>query len=129
MKKLLLLFLTGSSTAASAQDWTPYAQTSLATQYFDLQRAVAMGNTTAFIVDLHDLKSETKDPNGKTYLSVVYATEFNCRKAVRRILSYQRMSERMGNGAVVSEYTEVGEWSDVKAPGLTRLMTAACEQR
>lgn len=98
-------------------------------QYFDLQRAVAMGNTTAFIMDLHDLKSETKDTDGKTFLSVVYATEFNCRKAKRRILSYQRMSERMGSGAVVSEYAEVSEWTDVKAPGLTRLMTAACEQR
>ena len=129
MKKLLLLFLSGFISVAAAQEWIPYAQTSVATQYFDLQRAVAMGNTTAFIMDLHDLKSETKDPNGKTFLSVVYATEFNCRKAQRRILSYQRMSERMGSGAVVSEYTDVGEWTDVKVPGIARLMTAACEQR
>lgn len=129
MKKLLFLFLSAFITSASAQEWTPYAQTSLATQYFDLQRAVAMGNTTGFIIDLHDLKSETKDVDGKTYLSVVYATEFNCRKALRRVLSQQRMSERMGNGSVVSEHSVVGEWSDVKTPGITRLMTAACEQR
>lgn len=129
MKKLLVLFLSVFITSASAQEWTPYAQTSLATQYFDLQRAVAMGNTTAFIVDLHDLKSEAKDADGKAYLSIVYATEFNCRKGQRRVLSQQRMSERMGSGAVVSENSVVGEWSDAKGPGHTRLMMAACEQR
>lgn len=129
MKKSLFLFLSVLISSASAQEWIPYAQTSLATQYFDLQRAVAMGNTTAFIVDLHDLKAQTNDVNGKPYLSIIYATEFNCRKAQRRVLSRQLMSERMGKGTVVSEHSEVGEWSDAKVPGLARLMMAACEQR
>jgi hypothetical protein len=35
----------------------------------------------------------------------------------------------MGNGAVVSEYSEVSEWADVKTPNAKRLMMAACEQR
>jgi len=123
---LVLLLLVGS---ANAQQWTPYLQTSLGTKYFDLQRAVVMGGSTAFIFDLHDMKTEVNDADGKAYRSIVYATEFNCRKEQRRILNLQRKSEPMGNGVVVSEHSLVSEWIDVKTPNDMRLMMAACEQR
>jgi hypothetical protein len=129
MKKIFspLLFLVLGT--AHAEQWTPYSQTSQGTQYFDLQRAVTMGGSAAFILDLHDMKSEANDAEGKVYRSIIYAREFNCRKEQSRILSWQRKSESMGNGAVVSEHSQVSEWSDVKTPNAKRLMIAACEQR
>ena len=69
------------------------------------------------------------DAEGKAYRSIIYAREFNCRKEQSRILSWQRKSESMGNGAVVSEHSQVSEWTDVKTPNAKRLMMAACEQR
>ena len=129
MKKilsLLILFLLGQ---AHAQQWIPYSQTSQGTQYFDLQHAVTMGGSAAFILDLHDMKSEVNDAEGNAYRSIVYAREFNCRKEQQRILAWQRMSESMGNGIIVSEYSQVSEWTDVKTPNAKRLMMAACEQR
>ena len=129
MKKilsLLILFLLGQ---AHAQQWIPYSQTSQGTQYFDLQHAVTMGGSAAFILDLHDMKSESNDAEGNAYRSIVYAREFNCRKEQQRVLSWQRKSQSMGNGDIVSEYSQVSEWSDVKTPNAKRLMMAACEQR
>ena len=129
MKKilsLLILFLLGQ---AHAQQWIPYSQTSQGTQYFDLQHAVTMGGSAAFILDLHDMKSEVNDAEGNAYRSIVYAREFNCRKEQQRVLSWQRKSQSMGNGDIVSEYSQVSEWSDVKTPNAKRLMMAACEQR
>ena len=129
MKKilsLLILFVLGQ---AHAQQWIPYSQTSQGTQYFDLQHAVTMGGSAAFILDLHDMKSEVNDAEGNAYRSIVYAREFNCRKEQQRVLSWQRKSQSMGNGDIVSEYSQVSEWSDVKTPNAKRLMMAACEQR
>ena len=129
MKKILLLFLFSAITPAQAQQWVPYSQTSKATQYFDLQRAITMGGSAAFILDLHDMKSEENDADGKTYRSIVYAMEFNCRKEQRRVLSFQKMSESMGNGSVISEQSQVGEWMEAKSPAVARLMMAACQHR
>jgi hypothetical protein len=129
MKRILTLLLFLSLSSAHAQQWIPYSQTSQGTQYVDLQRAVVMGGSTAFILDLHDMKSDANDADGKTYRSILYAVEFNCRKEQRRVLSLQRKSESMGNGAVVSEYSQVSEWVEVKTPNDVRLMLAACEQR
>ena len=128
MKKIfpLLLLAIGS---AHAEQWIPYSQTSQGTQYFDLQSAITMGGSAAFILDLHDMKSEATDADGKAYRSILYSREFNCRKEQQRVLGWQRMFESMGNGAVVSEYSQVSEWSDVKTPNAKRLMMAACEQR
>ena len=72
---------------------------------------------------------DANDADGKTYRSILYAVEFNCRKEQRRVLSWQRKSESMGNGAIVSEYSQVSEWVEVKTPNDVRLMLAACEQR
>ena len=129
MKKTvsLLLFLVLGS--AHADQWIPYSQTSQGTQYFDLQSSVTMGGSAAFILDLHDMKSEVNDAESKAYRSIIYAREFNCRKEQSRVLSWQRKSESMGNGAVVSEYSQVSEWTDVKTLNAKRLMMAACEQR
>jgi hypothetical protein len=129
MKKLLFVCLLSAMTPALAQQWVPYSQTSKATQYFDLQRAITMGGSAAFILDLHDMKSEENDADGKTYRSIVYAMEFNCRKEQRRVLSFQKMSESMGTGSVVSEQSHVGEWMEVKTPAIVRLMMAACQHR
>jgi hypothetical protein len=129
MKKILPLLWFLLLGSAHAQQWIPYSQTSQGTQYFDLQRAVVMGGSTAFILDLHDMKSELNDGDGKIYRSIVYATEFNCRKEQRRVLSVQRKSESMGKGIVVTETSQVSDWIDVKTPNALRLMMAACEQR
>jgi hypothetical protein len=129
MKKILPLLWFLLLGSAHAQQWIPYSQTSQGTQYFDLQRAVVMGGSTAFILDLHDMKSELNDGDGKIYRSIVYATEFNCRKEQRRVLSVQRKSEPMGKGIVVTETSQVSDWIDVKTQNALRLMMAACEQR
>ena len=129
MKKILSLLILFLLCQAHAQQWIPYSQTSQGTQYFDLQRAITMGGSSSFILDLHDMKSEATDADGKAYRSTLYSREFNCRKEQQRIRAWQRMSESMGNGIIVSEYSQVSEWTDVKTPNAKRLMMAACEQR
>ena len=129
MKKILSLLLFIVFGSAYAQQWIPYSQTSQGTQYFDLQRAITMGGSSSFVLDLHDMKSEATDADGKAYRSILYSREFNCRKEQQRVLAWQRMSESMGNGIIVSEYSQVSEWFEVKTPNAKRLMIAACEQR
>ncbi len=129
MKKILSLLLFIVFGSAYAQQWIPYSQTSQGTQYFDLQRTVVMGGSASFVLDLHDMKSEANDAEGKTYRSILYSREFNCRKEQQRVLGWQRKSESMGNGDVVTEHSQVSEWFDVKTPNAKRLMIAACEQR
>lgn len=129
MKKIFALSLLILCTPALAQSWVRYVRTGDANLYYDSQRTVVMGGT-AFIWDLHDLKSEATDPDGQPYRSVLYATEYNCRKEQRRVLSFQRMSDSMGKGTLVSENSMVSPWVD--APSQTaaaRLMDIACEPR
>lgn len=125
MKKLFALILLCAASLAHAQTWERYAQSGDATQYFDKFRRVVMSGM-GFVWDLHDLRSESTEA-GKTWRSVLYPTEYNCRAVKKRVLSAQKMSGPMGSGETVAEDTTVGPWVDVQ-PGTAddRLMVAAC---
>lgn len=125
MKKLLLLILLSFASLTQAQTWERYAHSGDATQYYDKFRRVLMSGM-AFVWDLHDLRSESS-ADGKSYRSVLYPTEVNCRTLQKRALSTHKMSGPMGSGDTVVEESLVGPWVDVQ-PGTAddRLMVAAC---
>ena len=80
---------------AWSESWERYAKTEEAVLYFDEHRRVVMSGT-AFIWDLHDFRNIAIDAAGQSYRSILYATEYNCRKETRRVLSAQRMQDSYG---------------------------------
>jgi len=116
MKILLTALLACLATPTLAQHWIRYAESDESRMYFDSLRTRKMGDT-AFVWDLHDLKSAATDPSGKSYRSVLYAIEYQCRARKWRVLGTSRHSEGMGNGKSVSEeaaamtFTEAGPGS------------------
>ncbi len=125
MKRLLPLLALLLACDAFAENWERYARNREATRYYDTVRRVAMSGM-AIIWDLHDLAAEASE-QGKSYRSVLYPTEFNCRHLRKRVLSVLKMDGRMGSGAVVSENTMVGEWIDVPtSTPEAELMRIAC---
>lgn len=127
MKNWLFLIVCLIAAPAFAEPWVRYAQESDSARYFDKGRMVNMSGT-AFIWDLHDFGTAVTDASGKSYRSVLYPTEFSCRKQQRRLLSVHKMSAAMGAGALVAEHTVVGAWVDVVPQSADdELMKAVCE--
>ena len=85
---------------------------------------------TAYIWDMQDLKNPATDASGQSYRSVLYPTEFSCRKHLRRVLSTHKMSGGMGEGFLVSEQTAVGQWLEVMPDTPDdELMKAVCNSQ
>ena len=127
MKIAPLLCLLFAAPPVYAETWARYTQTDEANLYFDKHRVIKMGST-AMIWDLHDLKAVAMDANGKNYSSVLYATEFNCRMAQHRILSVQKVAGSMGNGTVIAEVSEAGEWMEASSKSAAeKLLLVACD--
>ncbi len=116
MKTLLTMLLALIPTIVLAQNWVRYAESDQSLMYFDSLRTRKMGDT-AFVWDLHDLKSAAADPSGKPYQSVLYAVEYQCRARKWRVLGTSRHQQGMGTGKPVSEeagamaFTEAGPGS------------------
>lgn len=127
MKTSLIFCLLFAAAPVCAETWARYTQTDEANLYYDKHRVIKMGST-AMIWDLHDLKAAAKDASGKSYSSVLYATEYNCRMGQRRILSVQKVAGAMGSGDVISEESAAGEWMEAspKSAG-GKLLLAACD--
>ena len=126
MKSALLCCLLLAALPVRADSWARYAQTDEASLYYDKHRIIKMGST-AMIWDLHDLKADMNE-NGKPYRSVLYATEYNCRMAQRRILSVQKVSGAMGSGTVISEVSTAGEWTEARLKSVEdKLLLVACD--
>ena len=129
MRLILALGILLLSNAAFAETWLRYAQTSDEKRYVDKERTIFMGGT-AFILDLHELKTAAVASDGKPYRSVLHAVEVNCREGQQRLLNSRRMSGEMGKGTVVEEHSMVGAWSSPSAQmPETQLMLIACEQK
>ena len=127
MKTWLYWCLCLIAAPACANSWVQYGQNDDAIRYYDKLRMVNMSGA-AFIWDMHDLKTPLNDDAGKSYRSVLYPTEFSCRKQQRRVLSAHRMSDNMGAGSMVAEQTVVGEWVAVMPHSPDdELMKAVCE--
>ena len=127
MKKFLTIALLCFATPVLAQHWVRYAESDESLMYFDSLRTRKMGDT-AFVWDLHDLKSATTDSSGKSYLSVLYAVEYQCRARKWRVLGTSRHARSMGGGKPVSE--EAGATAFAEAgPGsrAEQLFNHVCE--
>ena len=127
MKKFIALLLLISALPACAQQaWVRYAETGEATLYFDSLRTRKMGDTS-FVWDLHDLNAIATDENGKTYRSVLYATEYQCRARKRRVLGILRHAEAMGKGEA-TEVVMTGDWTPTPPGSLAgQLFDHICE--
>jgi len=125
MKRLLPLLFLLLACNAFAENWAPYGRSREATLYYDTVRRIAMSGA-AIIWDLHDLVTERSE-QGKSYRSVLYPTEYNCRYQRKRVLSAIKMAGRMGSGDMVSEESLVGDWHDVQPSSAEDdLMWIAC---
>jgi len=126
MKKIIPLVLMLISVPAWSQAWIRYAQTDSATMYFDSLRTRKMGDT-AFVWDLHDLKSPAKDETGRAYRSVMHAIEYQCRVRQRRVLSILLHSEPMASGTSV-EIISASDWTATPPGSLAgELFNHICE--
>jgi hypothetical protein len=126
MKKVIPFVLLLITLPAWSQAWIRYAQTDAATLYFDSLRTRKMGDT-AFVWDLHDLKSPAKDATGRVYRSVMHATEYQCRIRQRRVLSILLHAEPMATGTSV-EIISVADWTETPPDSLAgELFNHICE--
>lgn len=127
MKRILIILGLLITLPACAQHWVRYAQTDEGNMYFDSLRTRKMGDT-AFVWDLHDLTSPASDGSGKSFRSVLYATEYQCRIRKSRVLGITRLTDALGAGAVASEETLVSEWRDANPESLAgQLFNHICE--
>jgi hypothetical protein len=108
MKKIAAVLMLLTTLPAWSQAWIRNEQTDSATLYFDSLRTRKMGDT-AFVWDLHDLKAQAKDTSGRTYRSVMHATEYQCRIRQRRVLSILLHEGSMATGAAF-EVLSSGGW-------------------
>jgi hypothetical protein len=129
MKKWLVLCACFIAMPAFAENWVRYAEVNEVSRYYDKLRMVNMSGN-AFIWDLQNLRTPMVDASGKAYQSVLYPTEFSCRKHQRRILSTHKMSDSMGAGTLITEQNMVGNWVDVvpHTPD-DHLMRAVCDSQ
>jgi len=126
MKKVITFVLLLITPPAWSQAWIRYAQTDAATLYFDSLRTRKMGDT-AFVWDLHDLKSPAKDATGRVYRSVMHATEYQCRIRQRRVLSILLHAEPMATGTSV-EIISAADWTETPPDSLAgELFNHICE--
>lgn len=127
MKRLLPLMCLLLACHAHAENWSRYAGNRDATRYYDTVRRVVMSGM-AIVWDLHDLATEASE-KGKSYRSVLYPTEYNCRHLRKRVLSVIKMGGSMGSGEMVAEETVVGDWRDVVPYSADEdLMVLACAE-
>lgn len=127
MKTLLTILLVCLATPVLAQHWVRYAESDESLMYFDSLRTRKMGDT-AFVWDLHDLKSPATDASGNPYRSILYAIEYQCRARKWRVLGTSRHTQSMGSGKPVSE--EAGATAFAEAgPGsrAEQLFNHVCE--
>lgn len=126
MKKVIPFVLLLITLPAWSQAWIRYAQTNAATLYFDSLRTRKMGDT-AFVWDLHDLKSPATDATGRVYRSVMHATEYQCRIRQRRVLSILLHAEPMATGTSV-EIISAADWTETPPDSLAgELFNHICE--
>ncbi len=126
MKRLATTLLLLTALPAFAEGWVRYAQTDEALMYFDSLRTRKMGDT-AFVWDLHDLKTEVTDAKGRSYRSVMYATEYQCRARKMRVLGITRHAQAMGKGEGVEEIM-TGNWQEATPGSLPgELFNHICE--
>lgn len=127
MKRLLTIALLLTCLPGFTQHWVRYAQTDEGNYYFDSLRTRKMGDT-AFVWDLHDLTSAAIDGTGKSFHSVLYATEYQCRARKSRVLGITRLAEAMGSGVITSEETRVSDWLEARPDSLSgQLFNHICE--
>ena len=86
-----------------------YAETEPAIHYFESVQMRKMGDT-AFVWDLHDLKTPAVTTDGFAYNSVAYAVEYQCRARKRRTLAIKWFEKHLGEGAVKSQEGVVSDW-------------------
>jgi hypothetical protein len=127
MKKLLTLLLLCCAAPVLAQHWVRYAESDESVMYFDSLRTRKMGDT-AFVWDLHDIKSDATDAPGKHYRSILYAVEYQCRARKWRVLSVSRHAQPMGAGKPVYEEAGAGAFAEA-TPGsrADQLFVHICE--
>ncbi len=122
IRSLLLAFLYClSSQAAWAEGWIRYADNDKVDMYFDSFHKRKMGDT-AFVWDLHDLKSPAKRSNEFVYKSVGYAVEYQCRAMKRRVLAIKWYSDKMGEGKQQVEEGVVGDWVVITPGSIEKLL-------
>jgi hypothetical protein len=119
-KTAAIALLLAALPAFGTEVWIRYTESEAATMYYDSLRTRKMGDIS-FVWDLHDLKADATDASGKTYRSVMYAIEYQCRARKRRVLGIQRYADAMGKGAVTEE-TMTGEWMPTPPESLGGLL-------
>ena len=86
-----------------------------------------MGDT-AFVWDLHDLKTSVTSADGFTYFTVGYAVEYQCRAQKRRTLAIKRFANHLGEGEFKSQEAVVSDWIIAKPDTLEgQLFDHVCE--
>ncbi|MCF8163139.1 MAG: hypothetical protein K9J47_08625 [Sulfuritalea sp.] len=104
-----LLAMLAGNVCAGGWVLVRYAETELAIHYFESIQMRKMGDT-AFVWDIHDLKTPAITTDGFTYNSVGYAVEYQCRARKRRTLAIKWFEKHLGEGAVKSQEGVVSDW-------------------
>ena len=122
-----LLFILSSNVLAAGLVLVRYAETDEAIHYFDSIQMRKMGDT-AFVWDLHDLKTAATTADGFTYFTVGYAVEYQCRVRKRRTLAIKWFANHLGEGAFKSQEAVVSDWIIAKPDTLEgQLFDHVCE--
>lgn len=108
MKKSALILLIFGINGLAMADWTKVNSDSNGVQYIDHDRTQRNGDLVKIwtAVDYN----EPRKMLGRTFRSVLFQEEYDCKKELRRTLFVVANSEQMGRGAAVLSDPQVTNW-------------------
>ncbi|MGA7750836.1 MAG: surface-adhesin E family protein [Gallionella sp.] len=110
MRKVILLMLLSVVSSNAMAEWVKVriSDDGNATAYVDPSTMLKDGSNVKMWA-LLDFRV-AKTTGGETYLSTKQQNEFDCKKTKIRLLTFSLYSGNMGNGNVVYESPNIGNW-------------------
>lgn len=101
MRKIILMILLAVVCSSEAAEWVKVVSSKDAAVYANPATIRKAGNKVK-MWELYDFETAQTNPNGKTYLSLMVQSEYDCKEEQERSLAFSAYSEKMRDGEVIS---------------------------
>ena len=112
MSKILLMVLLVMVSNSAMAEWVKAGGSEKLTNYYDSTTIRENGDKVK-MWELIDYNSVQETSGGKSYLSVIGQSEFDCKEEQIRSLNFIEYSGNMGNGDLVYSYSDPAKWEPV----------------
>jgi len=124
MQKFIFMLILNLVCTNAIAEWMLVSSDEIKTTYADQASIKRDGNIIA-MSGMFDFKITHTTEANKIYNSLKFRDEFNCDEKQQRNLEITVLEEKMGEGEVISNYSEPGKWQVVVGVGES-LWKVAC---